>query len=163
MHKLQEQYLFLVRHEIESAEELVAVIDNLTDKKKEASKEKSRTYKAMARFKPVFEKAGQIRELEGAESCYQDGDKFFEEEHRQWEKLCSELTGQGYSVEEAESIKRKYDDKYAKDCKLERAAAKELNLGKSILDELMVSATAQKKQYEYEKEKIRDRDKQPVR
>ena len=38
MHKLQEQYLFLVRHKIESAEELVSVLDNLTDKKKEASK-----------------------------------------------------------------------------------------------------------------------------
>ena len=163
MHKLQEQYLFLVRHEIESAEELVAVIDNLTDKKKEASKEKSRTYKAMARFKPIFEKAGQIRELDGAESCYQDGDDFFEEEHMQWEKLCSELTEQGYSVEEAESIKRKYDDKYAIDCSLERAAAKELNLGKSILDEIMVSAAEQEKQYEYEKETIRDRVKQPVR
>ena len=46
MHKLQEQYLFLVRHKIESAEELVSVLDNLTDKKKEASKEKSKTYKA---------------------------------------------------------------------------------------------------------------------
>ena len=28
MHKLQEQYLFLVRHKIESAEELVSVLDN---------------------------------------------------------------------------------------------------------------------------------------
>ena len=27
MHKLQEQYLFLVRHKIESAEELVSVLD----------------------------------------------------------------------------------------------------------------------------------------
>ena len=34
MHKLQEQYLFLVRHKIESAEELVSVLDNLTDKKR---------------------------------------------------------------------------------------------------------------------------------
>ena len=41
MHKLQEQYLFLVRHKIESAEELVSVLDSLTDKKKEASKEKN--------------------------------------------------------------------------------------------------------------------------
>ena len=47
MHKLQEQYLFLVRHKIESAEELVSVLDNLTDKKKEASKEKSKTYKSI--------------------------------------------------------------------------------------------------------------------
>lgn len=54
MHKLQEQYLFLVRHKIESAEELVSVLDNLTDKKKEASKEKSKTYKAKERFKDIL-------------------------------------------------------------------------------------------------------------
>ena len=35
------------RHKIESAEELVSVLDNLTDKKKEASKEKSKTYKSI--------------------------------------------------------------------------------------------------------------------
>lgn len=34
MHKLQEQYLFLARHNIHSAEELVGTIDSLTDKKK---------------------------------------------------------------------------------------------------------------------------------
>ena len=54
---LQEQYLFLVRHKIESVEELVSVLDNLTDKKKEASKEKSKTYKAKERFKDIFDKA----------------------------------------------------------------------------------------------------------
>lgn len=54
MHKLQEQYLFLVRHKIESAEELVSALDNLTDKKKEASKEKSKTYKAKERFKDIL-------------------------------------------------------------------------------------------------------------
>ena len=40
MHKLQEQYLFLVRHKIESAEELVSVLDNLTDKKKKKHQRK---------------------------------------------------------------------------------------------------------------------------
>lgn len=44
----------MVRHKIESAEELVSVLDNLTDKKKEASKEKSKTYKAKERFKDIL-------------------------------------------------------------------------------------------------------------
>ena len=34
MHKLQEQYLFLARHNIHSAEELVGTIASLTDRKK---------------------------------------------------------------------------------------------------------------------------------
>ena len=132
MHKLQEQYLFLVRHKIESAEELVSVLDNLTDKKKEASKEKSKTYKAKERFKDIFDKAEQIRELDDAESCYQSGDTFFEDEHNAWERLNTELLAQGYSVEEVESLRKKYESKYAQDCKAERAVSKELSLGKSI-------------------------------
>lgn len=106
MHKLQEQYLFLVRHKIESAEELVSVLDNLTDKKKEASKEKSKTYKAKERFKDIFDKAEQIRGLDDAESCYQSGDTFFEDEHNAWERLNTELLAQGYSVEEVESLRK---------------------------------------------------------
>ena len=159
--KLQEQYLFLVRHKIESAEELVSVLDNLTDKKKEASKEKSKTYKAKERFKDIFDKAEQIRGLDDAESCYQSGDTFFEDEHNAWERLNTELLAQGYSVEEVESLRKKYESKYAQDCKAERAVSKELNLGRSIWKELTVSASAEEKQYD--KETIRDRKEQPVR
>ena len=161
MHKLQEQYLFLVRHKIESAEELVLVLDNLTDKKKEASKEKSKTYKAKERFKDIFEKAEQIRELDDAESCYQSGDTFFEDEHNAWESLNTELLAQGYSVEEVENLRKKYESKYAQDCKAERAVSKELSLGRSIWKELTVSASAEEKQYD--KETIRDRKEQPLR
>ena len=161
MHKLQEQYLFLVRHKIESAEELVSVLDNLTDKKKEASKEKSKTYKAKERFKDIFEKAEQIRGLDDAESCYQSGDTFFEDEHNAWERLNTELLAQGYSVEEVENLRKKYESKYAQDCKAERAVSKELSLGRSIWKELTVSASAEEKQYD--KEIIRDRKEQPVR
>lgn len=161
MHKLQEQYLFLVRHKIESAEELVSVLDNLTDKKKEASKEKSKTYKAKERFKDIFEKAEQIRELDDAESCYQSGDTFFEDEHNAWERLNTELLAQGYSVEEVENLRKKYESKYAQDCKAERAVSKELSLGRSIWKELTVSVSAEEKQYD--KEIIRDRKEQPVR
>ena len=161
MHKLQEQYLFLVRHKIESVEELVSVLDNLTDKKKEASKEKSKTYKAKERFKDIFDKAEQIRELDDAESCYQSGDTFFEDEHNAWERLNTELLAQGYSVEEVESLRKKYESKYAQDCKAERAVSKELSLGRSIWKELTVSASAEEKQYD--KETIRDRKEQPIR
>ena len=161
MHKLQEQYLFLVRHKIESAEELVSVLDNLTDKKKEASKEKSKTYKAKERFKDIFDKAEQIRELDDAESCYQSGDTFFEDEHNAWERLNTELLAQGYSVEEVENLRKKYESKYAQDCKAERAVSRELSLGSSIWKELTVSASAEDKQYD--KEIIRDRKEQPVR
>ena len=56
-------------------------------------------YKAKERFKDIFDKAEQIRELDDAESCYQSGDTFFEDEHNAWERhnkitgslICQEL------------------------------------------------------------------------
>lgn len=113
------------------------------------------------RFKDIFDKAEQIRELDDAESCYQSGDTFFEDEHNAWERLNTELLAQGYSVEEVESLRKKYESKYAQDCKVERAVSKELSLGRSIWKELTVSASAEEKQYD--KETIRDRKEQPVR
>ena len=113
------------------------------------------------RFKDIFDKAEQIRGLDDAESCYQSGDTFFEDEHNAWERLNTELLAQGYSVEEVESLRKKYESKYAQDCKAERAVSKELSLGRSIWKELTVSASAEEKQYD--KETIRDRKEQPVR
>ena len=129
--------------------------------KDDIRKEKSKTYKAKERFKDIFDKAEQIRELDDAESCYQSGDTFFEDEHNAWERLNTELLAQGYSVEEVESLRKKYESKYAQDCKAERAVSKELSLGRSIWKELTVSASAEEKQYD--KETIRDRKEQPVR
>lgn len=119
------------------------------------------TNEAKERFKDIFDKAEQIRGLDDAESCYQSGDTFFEDEHNAWERLNTELLAQGYSVEEVESLRKKYESKYAQDCKAERAVSKELSLGRSIWKELTVSASAEEKQYD--KETIRDRKEQPER
>ena len=81
MQRLQNEYLFLDRHDIHSAEELVAVISSLTDKKKETSAEKSRIYKARERSKGLFKIADEMAELEPAEKSYNHGDTFFQEEH----------------------------------------------------------------------------------
>lgn len=82
MHKLQEQYLFLARHNIHSAEELVGTIASLTDKKKETSAEKSRIYKARERSMELFTAADEMENLKPAEQSYRLGDIFFEDEHR---------------------------------------------------------------------------------
>ena len=51
MQKLQQQYLFLVRHNVHNVVELAATVDNLTGKKKEASTEKSRVYRSREKCK----------------------------------------------------------------------------------------------------------------
>ena len=163
MHKLQEEYLFLVNHDIHSAEELVSVISSLTDKRKEVSAEKSRIYKARKRSRELFDIADDMKELEPAEKSFLQGDKFFTDEHLQWETLKQKLLSQGYSLEEVEALRKHYKEEYSKACAKERAVFKELNIGKSIWKSLIPDSVSDGKDAQYNKETIRDRKEQPER
>ena len=163
MHKLQEEYLFLVNHDIHSAEELVSVISSLTDKRKEVSAEKSRIYKARERSRELFDIADDMKELEPAEKSFLQGDEFFTDEHLQWETLKQKLLSQGYSLEEVEALRKHYKEEYSKACAKERAVFKELNIGKSIWKSLIPDSVSDGKDAQYNKETIRDRKEQPER
>ena len=163
MHKLQEEYLFLVNHDIHSAEELVSVISSLTDKRKEVSAEKSRIYKARERSRELFDIADDMKELEPAEKSFLQGDEFFTDEHLQWETLKQKLLSQGYSIEEVEALRKHYKEEYSKACAKERAVFKELNIGKSIWKSLIPDSVSDGKDAQYNKETIRDRKEQPER
>ena len=163
MHKLQEEYLFLVNHDIHSAEELVSVISSLTDKRKEVSAEKSRIYKARERSRELFDIADDMKELEPAEKSFLQGDEFFTDEHLQWETLKQKLLSQGYSLEEVEALRKHYKEEYSKTCAKERAVFKELNIGKSIWKSLIPDSVSDGKDAQYNKETIRDRKEQPER
>ena len=163
MHKLQEEYLFLVNHDIRSAEKLVSVISSLTDKRKEVSAEKSRIYKARERSRELFDIADDMKELEPAEKSFLQGDEFFTDEHLQWETLKQKLLSQGYSLEEVEALRKHYKEEYSKACAKERAVFKELNIGKSIWKSLIPDSVSDGKDAQYNKETIRDRKEQPER
>ena len=163
MHKLQEEYLFLVNHDIHSAEELVSVISSLTDKRKEVSAEKSRIYKARERSRELFDIVDDMKELEPAEKSFLQGDEFFTDEHLQWETLKQKLLSQGYSLEEVEALRKHYKEEYSKACAKERAVFKELNIGKSIWKSLIPDSVSDGKDAQYNKETIRDRKEQPER
>ena len=137
MHKLQEQYLFLARHNIHSAEELVGTIASLTDKKKETSAEKSRIYKARERSMELFTAADEMENLKPAEQSYRLGDIFFEDEHRKWVALEQELQAQGYSLEEVQALRRHYKEEYSEVCAREKVVCRELNTGKAILNSMI--------------------------
>ena len=163
MHKLQEEYLFLVNHDIHSAEELVSVISSLTDKRKEVSAEKSRIYKARERSRELFDIADDMKELEPAEKSFLQGDEFFTDEHLQWETLKQKLLSQGYALEEVEALRKHYKEEYSKACAKDRAVLKELNIGKSIWKSLIPDSVSDGKDAQYNKETIRDRKEQPER
>lgn len=163
MHKLQEEYLFLTRHDIHSSEELVSVISSLTDKRKEVSAEKSRIYKARERSRELFEVADEMRELQPAEQSYKQGDVFFEDEHMRWNLLEETLKKKGYSLEEVEALRKHYKEEYSNACAKEKAVFKELKTGKSIWNSLVQDNVSDGKDAEYNKEIIIDRKEQPRR
>ena len=163
MQRLQNEYLFLDRHDIHSAEQLAAVISSLTDKKKETSAEKSRIYKARERSRELFGIVDEMAEIEPAEKSYSRGDTFFKEEHDRWLELEASLKAQGYSLSEVEELRKHYKEEYANACAKERAVFKELKTGQSIWDELIQDTVSDGKDEEYNKEIIRDRKEQPVR
>ena len=51
-----------------------------------------------------------MKELEPAEKSFLQGDKFFTDEHLQWETLKQKLLSQGYSLEEVEALRKHYKE-----------------------------------------------------
>lgn len=132
-HKLQEQYLFLVEHHIESHEELQMEMGKLAEKRKEISKEKSRIYRAREKCTGLFAVQKQMAEYKICEEEYQRGDAFFQDEHEMWVTLEDKLKEQGYSYEEVEQLREHYRKEYARVCVQEGEIKKQLRIVKSIL------------------------------
>lgn len=165
MERLQQQYLFLVRHDVHSVEELAATILNLTDKKKESSSEKSRVYRARQRYKELFDVASEMDTFVESENSFQKGDEFFADEHIQWQELESRLLAEGYSYEEVKKLREYYREQIAFVNGKESAAKKELNLGKSIWKDMVSEETEFEDKKEVSREKVEEKKlvKQPKR
>ncbi|MHB8129984.1 MAG: relaxase/mobilization nuclease domain-containing protein [Mobilitalea sp.] len=151
MHKLQEQYLFLSRHDIRNIVDLAMTTESLTAKKAEVSKEKSRVFKARAKCNSLFQTLDEMQDLKECENSYQSGDNFFEEEHQQWTNLFNKLLKEGYKVDEVEVLKEHYRNEIALVRDKEKAAFKELNLAKSIMNEILHDSEERKKEEEIKK------------
>lgn len=158
MQKLQQQYLFLSNQDIDSIQKLVGYVDQLGELKKDASKEKSRVYRAKEKCKTIFETLEQMEELEPAENSYKNGDVFFVDEHNKWTELEKMLQTEGYNYEEVKKLRMYYKEQIAIASDKERAISKEYNLGKSILKDMLSEeeiALAEEKILITEKEKTK--------
>lgn len=173
MHQLQQEYLFLIRHDIQTTADLQDVVGNLTDKKKESTSEKSRIYKAKQKFHTIYEIADSMKELEPAELSYKAGDTFFSQEHDRWEALRMKLFRAGYTLEEVEKIRTYHKEEIKRAAEKEKTVARELGIGKAILKDILSGEEQnfyedilkQKKGQDKatEKEETRETGKQPVR
>lgn len=150
MYKLQEQYLFLINHDIETADQLLATKENLTDKRKEVSAEKSKAYRQRRKCDDLF---AIVKEMDGvylAENSYQEGDLFFESEHKVWASLENKLQDKGYSYEEVLNLQEHYRSEIARARELEASLQKEIRIAESILREM--------EEADKEIDKIQDKD-----
>lgn len=137
--KLQEyhdRYLFLVKNNIHSPTELVAVSVNLESKLKECQTERRQLYREKKQLEPLFEIADKMEKLKPAEESYQSGDTFFEKEHLSYEKLSVELKEQGYTVMELDAIRKRYENMISGNYEKRKAAGKNLKMSQNMIDEI---------------------------
>lgn len=168
MHQIQAQYLFLARHDIYNAEELLSTIHTLTDHKKVTNQEKSKVYRARQKCISLFDLADDMKELLPAEKAYQQGDDFFLNEHQEFLMYERQLTEQGYSYEEVENLREYYRKKAAETKQKETVISRELRIGETIRKEISTNDDSRMYQKEIDKEekkeKIRDdKRRQPLK
>ena len=162
MQKLQEDYLFLVRHNVtgDKGQTANAIKDlhlQMADRKKETSREKSRICKERARMKPLFDIAAQMEALQECENCYQRGEPLFEEEHGQYAGLSARLEKEGYTAGQLAEFKEHYRSEIARIREKEKAVAKEERIAARILAEIMAGERAGKPEPEKKQEKEKGR------
>lgn len=135
MHKYQQQYLFLVRHNIHILDDLLSVNENLLDNKKVVNTNKSKIYKARAKYNDLFAIYEEMKDIEVCERCYEGGDMSFAEEHIRWIELEDGLKEQGYSYSEVERIKEYYKNEIAKIREIETNNRREIRIAKELIKE----------------------------
>ena len=162
MQKLQEDYLLLVRHDVQTAAGVAVVAESMTDKKKDTSREKSRIFKERARMKPLFDMVSELAELQELENCYRNGEELFEKEHKRYEELSQRLSKEGYTVEQVEALKLHYKNEIAMVRDKEKAVSKEERIAKRILADLLSTDTGKEQSKEKEENKKVEKSRQPI-
>lgn len=80
-----------------------------------------------------------------------------------WISLLQKLKDEGYSYDEVLSLRAYYKEQILNACNKERASGKELNLGKSIWQDCVVSDEERIPENKISRETEKDKKNQPVR
>lgn len=165
MQRVHEQYLFLVKNDIHSLVELVAVKANLEEKNKECQRERRELNREKKRFEPLFEIAGRMRELQAAENSFMAGDDFFLPEHNEYQECAEKLKQEGYTLEETESLQKRYKDRQAGNFERKQAVYQNLRLARGMeteIAEAVKKIQVEEKKQESEQKNIKKQE-QPGR
>ena len=134
-HKLQEQYLFLVDHDISSEKEMETIKATLDSEKNKSVSEKNRNYRTGKKCRKLFEIVHEMEGLKPAVILFQKGDMEFQHEYERWLECEDELTKQGYSYEEVKKIELHYKSEGKRLRKVVSDISKEQKLLKDIIAE----------------------------
>lgn len=146
MKKIQEQYLFLMRYDVGSKEELRDISERFAESKEEISNEKSRTFKARDKCQSLFDIATEMEDLKEAERSFVLGDTFFQEEYEKYHLLAEQLRREGYQFGEVLELKEHYRNEIAQIKEKETILASELSTVKAIMKEILEDQKEQQKQ-----------------
>lgn len=135
MNKLHRQYMFLSKYEIHSMDDLMRVHEELQAKKAGRSKERSRHYKQYARFNMLFGKLERIRQLQAAETTFQNGDRFFMDEHEEYKRIENEIKDEGYTIEELTELMEHYRITNVSFREEVKEINREISIAKSLIKE----------------------------
>lgn len=165
MKKIQEDYLFLSRHNIRNGIGVMAVAENMRDKKKETVREKSKIFKERARLKPLFDLMKEREELKEGENSFQRGEPLFLEEHERWLQIELAIKKEGYTVERLAELEEHYRSEIGRIKEQEAVVLREERTAKRILSELLEKDTGKVKQIQrgMEREKVENKKRNIIR
>ncbi len=136
MHKLEEQYLFLVEHDISSLEELKGMKEKIDDERRDLAGAKTRNYRTVKKLRELYSVANAMTELVSAERLYRSGDQEFEAEHIRYEELEAILQNEEYSYEEIMRLKDHYHSEELLLKEMSKKASRDVRIAVSIIKEL---------------------------
>lgn len=136
MKELQEDYLFLCRHNIHTEKDMEDTAGKIAEDKKRISREKSQVYRERAKVKPLFDIAAEMESLQAGENCFQRGESTFQEEHMRYGELAGQLQKAGHTLEEAGQMKEEFQKKLSLVQQKEKETAREGRIAARILEEI---------------------------
>ena len=136
MHKLEEQYLFLVEHDITSLDHLKEVKSDLDSERRKVAGAKSKNYRTVKKLRELYQVASEMSNLIPGERLFQSGDKEFETEHRKYSELNDVLKKEGYTYEEIMRLKEHYHSEELLLKEMSKKTSRDVRIAVSIIKEL---------------------------
>lgn len=154
-YRLQEEYLFLARHEVHSDEELLQIKEKLSESCREAGRDEQRNYRSKKRFMDLFAAAERMEQLEFAKEAYEIGDPEFQDESEEYDSLEKQIHAAGYELNQIRDLREHFDTVYKEARENRRELRRELCVTNRILKEIQETGREQIRTETIDKQKHR--------